>query len=71
MNHLEEKNLYVPSSDEISEKAFFMKLCPPSILVEEWNKVSSNWDPESVIKIYKLIGQKVVLKMIDEVSKRD
>jgi len=60
------EKLYKPDEEEIQDAVVFMNACSENDLIEGWNRISSEWDLESVVTIHRfLCGSGRINELID------
>ena len=66
------QDCYKPEEEEVEDAIYFMMNCSNSDLVSAWNRVSSEWDLESVIKIHNFLSQTYrMADLLDELSSEE
>jgi hypothetical protein len=49
---MSDQSLYEPDDEEIKDAANFMNKCSNQDLVESWNRISGEWDLQSVVSLH-------------------
>jgi hypothetical protein len=49
------EKLYSPDEEEIQDAVIFMNNCSAKDLVEGWNRISEEWELDSVISLHRLL----------------
>ena len=48
---------YVPDDEELEDAIYFMMNCSSEDLLDSWNRIGSEWDTESIVKIHGFLSQ--------------
>ena len=63
------ENHHIPDAEEIQDAVVFMNSCSAKDLVEGWNRISLEWDVDSVITIHRfLCGSGRINELVSEYS---
>ena len=49
------EEFYSPDEEEIKDAATFMNTCSKKDLVEGWNRISQEWDLQSVVALHRFL----------------
>ena len=49
------ENHHIPDAEEIQDAVVFMNNCSDKDLVDGWNRISCEWDVDSVITIHRFL----------------
>ena len=63
---------FTPEEEEIEDAIYFMMNCNKPDLVDAWNRISSEWDLASVVKVHNFLSQTYRMSdLLDAISSND
>jgi len=55
MSDISQEEHYKPDEEEIQDAVVFMKTCTDNDLIEGWNRISVEWDIDSIITVHRFL----------------
>ena len=66
------ENYHMPDPEEVQDAVVFMKSCSSKDLVESWNRITLEWDVDSVITVHRfLCGSGRINDLVSEYNVED